>query len=165
MTQPRHDLRPGVTEPAVLLISKRQVNACDVASVVHQLKILLATREDAWLYRGQLSLVVDGYDDDPRELVDVPEVRQFLREFSAAWPYWAFFFNQVDDSIILLVSCVCGMSYPGAGAVEIDPERLNKFLLDGFDGMNSLFEKHGFSESELEKQSRGLLERIDQAGM
>lgn len=165
MTPPRNDLRPGVTEPAVLLISKRQVNSCDVAAVVHQLKILLATREDTWLYRGQLSLVVDGYDEDPRELIDVPEVRQFLREFSTAWLYWAFFFNQVDDSIILLGTCVCGMSYPGAGAVEIDPKRLKKFLLDGFEGMNSLFEKHGFPESELEIQSRGLLELIDQAGM
>ncbi len=162
---PRFDLRPGVTEPVVLLISRRQVEQHDVASVLEELKLLLATREDTWLYRGQMSLVVDGYNDDPRELVDVAEVRAFLRAFARQWPYWAFFFNQVDDSIKILGSCVCGAAFPGRGAVEIDAAKLRDFLLRGFAGMNSLFEKHGFPESELEVMSRGVIEMIEQAGM
>ncbi len=165
MSSPRFDLRPGLTEPVVLLISRRAVESMDVASVLKPLNILLAAREDTWLYRGQLSLVVDGYEDDPRALVDIPEVRAFLRAFSAAWPYWAFFFNQVDDSIIILGSCVCGAAYPGGGAVQIDAERLRSFLFDGFAGVNALFEKHGFPESENEIISRGLLEVIEQAGL
>ena len=79
-TSPRIDLRPGVTEPVVLMISRRQVEAFDVGSVMTNLKPFLATREDAWLYRGQMTLVVDGYNDDPRELVDIPEVRALLQE-------------------------------------------------------------------------------------
>jgi hypothetical protein len=62
--QPRLDLRPGVSEPVVLLI--------DLASVLSRLKVFLATREDAWLFRGQMTLVVGGYNNDPRELVDIP---------------------------------------------------------------------------------------------
>ena len=79
-SSPRIDLRPGVTEPVVLMISRRQVEAFDIASVMVNLKPFLATREDAWLYRGQMALVVDGYNDDPRELVDIPEVRALLQE-------------------------------------------------------------------------------------
>src|SRR5665647_2124967 len=75
----RFDLRPGVTEPVVLVISRRQVEAGDIASVLSNLKPFLATREDAWLYRGQMSLVVDGYNEDPRDLVDILDVREFLR--------------------------------------------------------------------------------------
>ncbi len=162
---PRFDLRPGVTEPVVLMISRRQVEQHDVASVLNELKPLLATREDAWLYRGQMALAVDGYNEDPRELVDVAEVRAFLRAFERQWPYWAFFFNQVDDSIKILISCVCGASYPGRGAVEMDAIKLRDFLLRGFAGMNLLFEKHGFPENELEVMSRGVIEVIEQAGM
>ena len=89
MTQrPRLDLHPGVTEPVVLMISRREVEAGDIASVVSRLKVFLATREDAWLYRGQTTLVVDGYNSDPRELVDIPEVRAILRQFNADCPYW-----------------------------------------------------------------------------
>lgn len=164
-TTPRLDLRPGVTEPVVLMISRRQVEQHDVASLVDELKPLLATREDVWLYRGQMSLTVDGYNHDPRELVDIPEVRSLLRAFEGEWPYWAFFFNQVDDSIKILGSCVCASAYPGRGAVEIDANQLRGFLMRGFAGMNELFEKHGLPEHELEVMSRGVIEVIEQAGM
>ena len=161
----RFDLRAGLTDPVVLLVSRRAVEEMDVASVVKPLKILLAAREDTWLYRGQLSLVVDGYEADPRALVDIGEVRKFLRAFCVAWPYWAYFFNQVDDSLIILGSCVCGASYPGGGTVKIDADRLRTFLLAGFAGVNELFEKHHFPPAENESLCQGLLELIAQAGL
>lgn len=162
--KPKLDLRPGVTEPVVLMISRRQVQEHDLASVLDSLKPFTAAREDAWLYRGQMALVVDGYNDDPRELVDIGEVRAFLSSFYEAWPYWAFFFNQVDDSIKILGSCVCGSAFPGHGVVEMDIEKLGEFMRRGFDGMNTLFDKHGFPEPELEIMSRGFAQYMDYAG-
>lgn len=162
---PRFDLRPGVKDLVVLMVSRRQIEDRDIASVLASLKPFLATREDAWLYRGQMTLVVDGYNEDPRELVDIAEVRSLLQALGQQWPYWAFFFNQVDDSIKLLGSCVCGARFPGRGAVEIDGNKVANFLRHGFDGMNTVFEKFGFPEDELESMSRGLVEVIEQAGM
>jgi hypothetical protein len=164
-TTPRLDLRRGVTEPVLLVISRRQVETCDIGSVLTELRPLLATREDAWLYRNQMAMVVDGYNDDPRELVDIAEVRAFLRALEREWPYWAFFFNQVDDTTIIFLSCLCGAHYPGGGAVEMDMSKLQEVLMRGFGGMNSIFEKHSFPEDELEAMSRGLMEVIEQAGM
>ena len=90
MTQhARLDLGPGVTEPVVLTISRPKVESSDIASVVSRLKVFLATRQDAWLYRGQMTLVVDGNNSDPRELVDIPEVRAILRQLKAECPYCA----------------------------------------------------------------------------
>jgi hypothetical protein len=128
MTTPRLDLRKGVTDPVVLMISRRQVEQQDLASVLDALKLFTATREDAWRYRGQMSLVVDGYNHDPRDLVDIPEVRSLLKRLGAEWPYWGFFFNQVDDSIKILGSCCCGVEFPGRGAAVIDPALLTGFL-------------------------------------
>ena len=162
---PRFDLRPGITKPVILMISRRQIEARDIASVLKELEPFLATREDAWLYRGQMALVVDGYRDDPRELVDIVEVRDFLRSLERQWPYWAFFFNQVDDSLLVFLACVCGACHLGAGAVEIDLEQLQATLARGFNAMNSVFETHGFPETELELMSRGLMEVIEQAGI
>lgn len=165
MSTPRQDLRPGVTEPAVLVISRREVEAADLASVLSRLKAFRATREDAWRYRGQMTLVVDGYNNDPRELVDIPEVRTLLRRLESAWPFWAFFFNQVDDSIKLLLSCAAGHRFLGRGTVEMDAELVAQALARGFGGMNVIFEEYGFPETELEAMSRGLLEVLEQAGM
>ena len=165
MTPPRLDLRKGVTDPVVLLISRRQVEQQDLASVLDSLKVFTATREDAWLYRGQMSLVVDGYNHDPRELVDIPEVRSLLKRLGAEWPYWGFFFNQVDDSIKLLLSCAAGSRFLGRGAVEMDAQSVATALAHGFGGMNEVFDRFGFPESELELMSRGLVEVLEQAGM
>ena len=164
-TPPRLDLRPGVTEPVVLLISRREVEAGDVASALSRLKVFVATREDAWRYRGQMALVVDGYNDDPRELVDIPEVRSLLQRLEVGWPFWAYFLNQVDDSIKLMLSCVVGTQFLGRSAVEVDPELVIKAMQRGFDGMNAMFDRHHFPESELEAMSLGLVEVLQQAGM
>jgi hypothetical protein len=133
--------------------------------VLSRLKVFRATREDAWRYRGQMTLVVDGYNNDPRELVDIPEVRTLLRRLEAAWPFWAYFFNQDDDSIKLLLSCAAGHRFLGRGAVEIDAELVAQALAHGFGGMNLIFEESGFPESELEAMSLGVLEVLEQAGM
>jgi hypothetical protein len=163
--RPRLDLRPGVSELVVLLISRREVEAADIASVLSRLKPFLATRDEAWRYRGRMTLVVDGYNHDPRELVDIPEVRTLLRKLEASWPAWAFFFNQVDDSITLLLSCVAGSRFLGRGAVEIDAEMVAAALGRAFGGMNMIFDRFGFPEDELEKMSKGLVEVLQQPGM
>ena len=162
---PRLDLRPGVTEPVVLMISRREVEAGDIASVLSRLNPFLATRQDAWRYRGQMTLIVDGYNDDPRELVDIPAVRSLLRQLEAAWPHWAYFFNQVDDSIKLLLSCVAGHRFLGRGAVEMDAALVAAALSRGLGGINAIFDRFGFPEDELESMSRGLAEVLQQAGM
>jgi hypothetical protein len=163
--QPRLDLRPGVSEPVVLLISRREVEAADIASVLSRLKPFLASREEAWRYRGQMTLVVDGYNNDPRELVDIVEVRTLLRALESSWRHWAYFFNQVDDSIKLLLSCVAGSRFLGRGAVEMDADLVAAALSRAFGGMNMVFERFGFPEDELEKMSNGLVEVLEQAGM
>lgn len=165
MVSPRIDLRRGVVEPVVLMISRREAETGDVTTVVDRLLAQFNRPEVIWKYRSQMTLVVDGYNEDPRELVDIAEVRAFLRELDRHWPYWAFFFNQVDDSIKLLGSSLCGSFYPGGGAVEIDGEKLGKFLMRGLAAMNSVFDDHGFPEDELEAMSNGIIEVIEQAGM
>ena len=160
---PRLDLRPGVSEPVVLLISRREVEAGDLASVLSRLKVFLATREDAWLYRGQMTLVVDGYNSDPRELVDIPEVRTLLRGLESSWPQWAYFFNQVDDSIKLLLSCVAGSRFLGRGAVEMDADLVAAALGRAFGGMNVVFERFGFPEDELERMLAVVSQRANMA--
>lgn len=165
MNPPRIDLRPGVHDPVVLMISRCQVEEAHLESVIQGLRPFTATREDAWLYRCQMTLVITGYDDDPREIIDIPEARLFLKHLARDWPYWAFFFNHVDGSLVLLLSCAAGKRFPGRGAVEIDIETLKKVLLHGFAGTNELFDRFGFDEKENEAITRGVAEVVQGAGL
>jgi hypothetical protein len=141
------------------------VEAANLASVLSRLTDYLATREDAWQYWGKMTLIVDGYDDDPRELVDINQVRALLCRFEAAWPYWAYFLNQVDDSTELLLSCVAGCRFLSRGAVEMDAELLAAALMRGCNGINSVLDRFGFPEDELGKMSKDLPEVLEQVGM
>lgn len=41
---------------------------------------------------------IGGYDDDPREIYSIPEIRDFYRSFHATWPYWLYFCMTDDDA-------------------------------------------------------------------
>jgi len=156
-------LRPGVTEPVILLISREAVDTCDVERVFKQsVRFLMASRENVILYRQQASLVFEGWDDDPRELVDIPEVRAFVKAMVVRWPQWAFFFNQLDPCIPLWISCLVGESFPGGGAVEINVNLLRQVIHQALSGMNAIYDLHALSEHDLEIQSMGFIEVIEQ---
>ena len=149
-----------MTDMAILSISRRVVDEGDIQSVLNRLKVFVVTREDAALYRGRISLHVDGYSNDDRELVDIPEVRAFLRGLAQEWQYWAYFLCQFDQSLLLLFSCAAGGEYPGNGAVVPDQVRLPAVLQQGFDGMNELWDRFQFPEVENEQHTQGLLEAL-----
>jgi hypothetical protein len=69
-----------------LLLSRRGVESNDVAPVLSRLNVFRTTREDAKRYKVQMTLVVGGYNNDSRELVDLPEVRASLCRLESSWP-------------------------------------------------------------------------------
>ena len=68
------------------MFSRRQVETCDVAEPLQLLRSLTADRHTALEFSGRLSLVVDGYNNDPRELFEMPEVRANIKRLDQAWP-------------------------------------------------------------------------------
>ena len=48
---------------------------------------------------------IEGYDDDPREVHTIPEVRRFYAAFHEAWPYWLYFCNLDTESLQMMVMC------------------------------------------------------------
>jgi hypothetical protein len=146
--------------PIVLVISRRQVEEADVASVLSNLKVMTASREEVARYRGQMMLVVHGYNSDKRELLDIIEVRELLIAVYNTWPFFGYYFNLVDESIKPLASATCGKAYPGQGQVEIDLDKLREFLLRGTNGIVTMFEHYGFPGEELDTTLEGFAEYI-----
>ncbi len=149
------DLRPGLCDPVVFVISRQQVEALDLDEPLDFLHSLVPTAHPhhAWAYKGRLSLVIAGYETDPRELFEIPEVCRYLRALDEQWPFWLFFFNQVDDSIKLIALCLASSIEVVPGAAHIDPDGLRRFMERAFTAVNYLFESYGFPESENEALS------------
>lgn len=105
----------------VLEISRREIEHCDFGSALERLHIMADTRENALRYRESMFLMVTGYDNDPRELCEVPEIRTFFSKLSDQWPHWIWFLNRDLAMVPLLMSFLCRVQVlhkPGAAGLR-----------------------------------------------
>ena len=133
-------LRPGIAEPVFLMFSRQQIETGDIGEPLEFLRAVTANPRAALDYCGRISLMVDGYNDDPREIFEISEVRAFLKDLDAQWPYWFFFLSQADDSIKLLESCLCDTIEVIPGVASIDLDQMERALARHFGAMNRLCE-------------------------
>lgn len=150
-------LRPAITDPVILMFSRRQVEACDVDEPLPFLRSLTTDRHTALEFCGRLSLVVDGYNDDPRELFEIPEVRAYINRLDQAWPRWFFFLSQADESIKLLESCLCDTIEVVPGVTSVDMEHLERSLARHFGAMYRLGEELNLPEEMCEEVAEGII--------
>jgi len=158
-------LRPAVSEPVILMFSRRQVETCDVDEPLQFLLSLTAGRDVAIEYSGRISLVVDGYNDDPRELFEIPKVRAYFKRLDLAWPNWFFFLSQADESIKLLESCLCDTIEVVPGVTSIDLDQLERSLARHFGAMNALCEALNVPEEKNEEITEGIISLIHNAAV
>jgi hypothetical protein len=150
-------LRPGVAEPVILMFSRRQVETCDVDEPLELLRSLTADRRTAIEFCGRISLVIDGYNDDPRELFEILEVRAYIKRLDQAWPYWFFFLSQADESIKLLESCLCDTIEVVPGVTSIDLDQLDQSLARHFAAMHRLSEELDLPKDACEEVAEGII--------
>jgi hypothetical protein len=90
---------------------------------------------------NKVMFCVGGYDDDPRTLFAIPEVRLFLREIAHDWPYFFYADNLETEFLIRLLICmtpnltVMESDKTANYTAKINTEEANqayKVLLDGF---------------------------------
>jgi len=157
-------LRPAFSEPVILMFSRQQVESCDVEEPLGLLRRLSADRHTAIEYSGRISLVFDGYNDDPRELFEVPEVRAYIKQLDQEWPYWFFFLSQADESIKLLESCLCNTIEVVPGVTSVDIDQLERSLSCHFGAMNRLCAVLSVPEEISHEIAEGIISLIGNAG-
>ena len=95
---------------------------------------------------------IEGWDDDPREIHMIPEIRRFYSAFNEAWPYGLYFCNLNVDTLRAMTLCclpsVETMQVDGRTqvAVTCDPLDLIMFLKRDFMPMNLMCERAEMSE-------------------
>ena len=126
--------------PVVFSISHGDVISCDISTVANALNGFLQSRERVISGRGRVTLSVEGYDDDPRDLYDTPEVRRYLAALDAAFPYWFYFTDPHFDTLKLLTLCLCRVVKVPGGSTP-DTEDLKRFMFDHIAALNQLCDR------------------------
>jgi hypothetical protein len=70
---------PVNDQQVIVVCDSAAITAGDISGVLTALKSLSSDRSSAMSAEGAVTLVFHGYDDDPRELEAIPEVRAWFR--------------------------------------------------------------------------------------
>ena len=102
---------------------------------------------------GTLNISFSGYDDDPREIFEIPEIQKWVKismlEEKIPW----FFFlstSEISQSIKALALCFIAepvKSPDGTTSYQPLNKNLKDFALINYGNMNKFFETHQLTES------------------
>ena len=107
---------------------------------------------------------VEGWDNDPREIHTIPEIRRFYASFHEAWPYWLYFCNLEADTLKAMVAC-CLPSINTTqvdGRIQVamtcDPMVILNFLKEDFLRMNVICDRAEMFEERIYDRTIAVLE-------
>jgi len=154
------------TQPTliVLEILKKQIVEGNIASALEKLHILTDTEKNTRLYKNSLILMVEGYDSDERELVEIPQVREFFQKLNREWPHWLWFLNQDMGSIGLLFALLCEVKVSrGKNGYFTEFRRhgeIEAVLEDMLTRGEVLFQTYKIEENEVEEMMNGIAKAL-----
>lgn len=126
-------------------IPRADIDRQDPSEVLAYLDDLISSREVAVGLSERIEFTVSGYDDDPRELWEVPEVVSFLKLLDREWPYWMLFQHPKMKWIKLLAVCLSSPEKIGPGTVKFDPHQYVDCMNRWFLGLNGLSQRFAIS--------------------
>ena len=156
VTRLTEDLKVGVTAEMGLhgdldapwlrvVVDRSEVEVQDVSGTALKLARVLADRQSVERYRGNVDLAFFGYSKDPRELYEIPEVRQFCSKLDDAFPYWFYFLSTDRVTLLVIACCLCSVTQVRPGVVSLGSDQI-EFITQHYDAQNWLFDNYSLDE-------------------
>ena len=141
-------------DPFVIVVARDEVEGRVAPTSVESLKSCLSTPERARSFFERLDIAFHGYDDDTRELFEIPEVRNFVSRLDDQFPFWLFFLTKEGLGLQCIMLCLMTPYLTDEAKRTVLPERLNELLSKRwFPAMNQICMVAGFSERQIEDLS------------
>lgn len=111
----------------ILNASRAEIEAADPSMTVASLYELLSPMQCQRL-RRKLVFLINGYDEAPLDLWELPEVLSWIWEVDQQWPFWFYFMNLGKHSSMSMVTfCLCPWKKVSSGKM-IELEDLIPFV-------------------------------------
>ena len=118
----------------VLQISQSDIKDCNTSEYVtllHGATGSLQSFEEAF---QKYVLLISGYDEDQRELYQIPEVVSFIKDLNSKLPFWLYFVNTGDKRFFSwMIACLCR-------AMSLDQDEETIYADFNADAYNDLIE-------------------------
>ena len=163
---PLADHSPAKEQLLAIVIARESVVTGDTAPLLEKLGFLSESREAAMQWEGRLTFSFDGWNYDPRETAEIPEIRSFFQSLTAEWPYWLHFCEKVGDTVLHVLRLLCQGEYvrrqPGIAAWAFaDFAEVQQVLLQLFCGQNVLYDRFGLPEKMNQRITQEVMQLIE----
>ena len=163
---PLADHSPAKEQLLAIVIARESVVTGDTAPLLQKLGFLSESREAAMQWEGRLTFSFDGWDFDPRETAEIPEIRSFFQSLTAEWPYWLHFSEKVGDTVLHVLRLLCRGKYvrrqPGIATWAFaDIAEVQQVLLQLFCGQNVMYDRFGLPETMNERITQEVAQLIE----
>ena len=162
---PRARLSPAKEELVVVEFARRHIESGDIKEILKDvLSPMAKTRENAELFEGRVTFFFSGWDDDPRETAEIPELRAWFGLLTGEFPFWLHFAEKQGDTLFHVLRLLCDGCYekkPEMGMVIWRFDDMKEFstvtrTLFGY--MNGLYVRLGLPE----EMNRRVTEEVGQ---
>jgi hypothetical protein len=143
----------------VVRVERRDVEESDIRPVLAELTLLLDAGNVS-KYLGRVDLSFAGYGSEPRELCQIPEVREWMAKLDKAFPYWFAFLNKSSHSMSLVAFALCPISKLPDGSICIAPRSLHDYVRSHFAAVNELVEQGLLTEEDDRAVEEGVIDYL-----
>ena len=126
-------------------IDRKDIEEKNIGNALEFLTDLLCAREIVMSMKDKIEISVHGYDDDPRELYEIPEVLEFLRRLDETWPYWMLFQHPNFSWLQMLLVCLSNGKKNNQGLVELNGGLISNNTNRWYCALNELCHKFAIS--------------------
>ncbi len=144
------------SDGTVLQIAQEAIQNCDTSEYVAMLHDATGTVQSFESVFQKYVFLISGYDDDPRELYQIPEVVSFIKDLNSKLPFWLYFVNTSDKRFFSwMIACLCqAMSLDEDDQTiyaDFNAEAYNDLIETQFSNIVKLMSGLGMGESTQEK--------------
>lgn len=145
----------------VLVVSRDEIERCDIAPVLESLLKLISSQESAIAYFEKVDIAVEGYDQTTQELFEIPTVRDFIHKLDEEFPFWLFFLNKSALGLQFVEYCFLLPFLTEEARRKEHPEQLDRLLTNRwFPAMNHICAWVQFSEQQIEALTNRSIEYL-----
>jgi len=143
----------------ILEVSRKQTEDCNIDDQLNNLRLFLKDRENVIKGREKIAISFGGYDNDPRELYEITEVRKYVSTLDGAFPYLFYFCSLSYPTIRVFAMCTCKVTKV-AGGVVLDQKDLQNFLMYHFQYLNELCSTYNLGDAIADQVTDEVLKHL-----
>ncbi len=160
------EMNKRIKESGIIMlgVDKFEIETLNFSGFESLLEKLLSSHEMVIELRGKITFLIFGYNDDKRELYQIPEVRNWIQKVIPIFKYWGYFLNMDDEikfkaGLSVLHTCSVDVDVKKFDKVrkgyhvEFDGEQSAKFMEKIFLWLNEICEKYKIAEDVIFEQS------------